>query len=364
MWPVFSGLIAIVVVSLYSFITLILDYTVEEFAYDSAGMKARWQIDHSHHIDKLSVVGLALAQNSQVREAMKAGDRARLIEAGTPLYESLGELHHVDRMAIIDRERRILVRYHDPDKFGDRVGYLTLLGAESGRIKAHGVGFDYKGYLIERVFVPVLEQDTILGYVAAGESIDDLLRHLDETFGVQHITLVGKDYIEKYKPKKIAGVESQAVDSERFASFVMLGKTIDYISPLLHDWINSNGFIEDQHKIIQTESEQYYLTMSLPLVSINSERIGTVVALRDVSTQYLALKSSIVMASSLTLLIVIGLLLILRKITQRTENQFTSAYKKLEHAQLQLEKGRQYWDDAFNAIADPVFIHDGKPLVS
>jgi len=345
---------------LYGLQARLQDTAREDFVRDLQGIHAYWQVDTQHHINKLGAILAAITDSNDVRSAVERKCYKSLLANADPLFHDLNDRYFISSLTFLDPERRTLLRVHEPEAYGDTVSRLTAKRAESTGQLAHGWEFDWSGNLGLRAVLPWFHEGRLVGYVELAESIHHILHHVDELFGVSHMVVVRKEYLDHYGLTGIKAVDGIPVDWEQFPSVVLLHQTIAETPQRLEDMLRDGGLDPLADGMMLEQGERYYAAGLLPLTGSADEAVGQIVTLRDVTEARAGARRVMAGVSAAALALTALLSVFFFKITTRTEKELEGSYNELEDSHQQLLRAHREWVDSFDAIQEPIFLHDDE----
>ena len=140
---------------------------------------------------------MTLTQNRALKDAVIHGDRQKLLEMERGLFANLHRNNAVTHLYFIDPQRICVLRVHQPDRFGDRIGRVTLAEAESTGDVSYGLEMGPLGTLTLLVVMPWVEDGKLIGFVELGKEIDDLLVSVRKQFGIFPLLFIPKSRLDR-----------------------------------------------------------------------------------------------------------------------------------------------------------------------
>ena len=142
-------------------------------------------------IQRSRVAAISASASEDVIQAIIDRDISELTDILTPMLA----LYNVDYFAITDENGVILLRTHDPERYGDSIAYQqNIIDAMQGRVSSHYEA----GVMIKagtRTGSPAYDEDgKLIGIIIAGVRFDtnEIVDHLKEHFGAD-ITVYSGD---------------------------------------------------------------------------------------------------------------------------------------------------------------------------
>lgn len=138
----------------------------------------------------------ALQADAELRRTFLARDREALQRMALPRLRALGELDAITHMYFIDLDRRVFLRVHKPELFGDLCPRATLAkAAETGELGA-GLELGQTAFAL-RVVRPWVVDGVRLGYMELAEDVDHFLVRMKRETGNDLGLLVKKEAIDR-----------------------------------------------------------------------------------------------------------------------------------------------------------------------
>jgi hypothetical protein len=149
-------------------------------------------------IEKLAAAIDGLAASDQLRAAFLARDRARLLALAEPTFHTLRDHDRISHWYFHepDPSRKVFLRVHRPELFGDRVERATLArAADTGELGA-GLELGRTAFAL-RVVRPWVHDGQVIGYLELAEEVDHFLAAMKGRTGDDYGLLVKKRYIDQ-----------------------------------------------------------------------------------------------------------------------------------------------------------------------
>jgi hypothetical protein len=148
--------------------------------------------------EKLAATLDALMASDQLRVAFQARDRGRLLALAAPVLQTLRDRDGITHWYFHEPEpsRRVFLRVHKPDLFGERVERATLArAADTGDLGA-GLELGRTAFAL-RVVRPWVHDGQVIGYLELAERIDHFLEAMKRRTGDDYGLLVKKRLIDE-----------------------------------------------------------------------------------------------------------------------------------------------------------------------
>jgi hypothetical protein len=200
--------------------TQVLQGALQEFSREQAA-----------EVEKLAATLDVLMASERLREAFVARDRERLLAAAEPIFDTLRERDLVSHWYFTepDPSRRVFLRVHRPELYGDRVDRITMTrAADSGEL---GAGLELgKTAFALRVVRPWFVDGKLIGYMELAQDVDLLLASMRNRSGDEYGLLLLKKFLDQEAWAKVLGGRANtwndradvvAVDASAFADGIM-----------------------------------------------------------------------------------------------------------------------------------------------
>jgi|GEM_PF-2338516 len=302
-----------------------------------------WATDLEHHASKLEGALVTLTTTDGLADALAARDRPALAERLAPLWRQYRRLHGFDRLLLLDLEGRVVFRLHAPERYGDRIDPRGESGAE---VVVTPQGLDLL------LMQPLYQNESRVGYIALGESLSHLLRHLDTLFGLHHTVLVAEEKLpEKWKEAVADNVRRW----QRVAwapNHLTLQDERDGDPPAEAEQLlqerGASAFSSGE--IVRCKGGHCFLG-ALPIGKGTGEALGHLLIWRNVTAARTSLQRTVLAVILLAVAVTFVLLGFLWHVSRRVEEEYQVLFSRVE-------AGRSNWEEAFDAIREPIFLHD------
>jgi HAMP domain-containing protein len=150
-------------------------------------------------VEKLDTTLRALGGYPALVDAFAARDRAKLLALAAPIFSGLRQNHDITHMYFIepDPSRKVLLRVHRPDQFGDVVHRATLNRAIDSLAIGAGKELGENAFAL-RVVRPWYGRDgALVGFAELAEEIDHFVARLKQESGDDYGLLIEKVFLDK-----------------------------------------------------------------------------------------------------------------------------------------------------------------------
>ncbi|MFZ0311766.1 MAG: cache domain-containing protein [Candidatus Korobacteraceae bacterium] len=245
----------------------------------------------AREISKMTAVSETLVANPQIRDALASHDRARLLELTAPLYTQLKAQGITNWMFHTpEPDMRVLLRLHNPAKFGDQLH--RFMDKEAVRTHAIVVGNELaKAGFALRILRPVYgDNGTLIGYVEFGEEFGQFIHAMQQQTGNDYGLLLGKNSLNREMWAESSAVWKRRDNWNDNPSFVVADRTTgsDAIIRFQGDVsaIQAQGQVLERYK----EANSVFVRGIFPIRDASGKTVGAMFVVRDISEFYLAMQ--------------------------------------------------------------------------
>ncbi|GAV20706.1 blue-light-activated protein [Mariprofundus micogutta] len=305
---------------------------------------------HSDWMDTLLEQLRISGNTEQFSRAMRSGDREQLDVLSRKYFELLNVNNHVTHMYFLNQQRRVILRLHQPERFGDRIErYTTLKAEQSGHITS-GIELGPLGTLSLRVVSPWFENGDRIGYVELGIELEDILTDIVQNNPFDVILTINKRELTKrnwqlgQQMLKRKGSWEQLDQSIVFFPFSGIANLAGSIAGEMDKPALSSKMVKIDGKCFGLKQQSF--------LDVSGKEIGQLILLMDVSEDHQESKSVLYWTMGLFLILVIGVALLLYLIINRTEKARDRAEARLRLA-----------SEAIAKTVDGIIITDDKGII-
>jgi hypothetical protein len=256
-------------------------------------------------IERLASMLDPLLANAQLREAFVARDRERLLAAAAPLFATMTERDRITHWYFVEPEpsRKVFLRVHRPELFGDRVDRATFLQAVATGDLGAGKELGQTAFAL-RVVRPWVHGGKLLGYVELAEEIDHFLAAMKERTGDEYGLAVKKKFLDEQAWGRVLGTRSNTWGDR--PEVVVVGTTtftdgiIDYPGDVetIPEHGGGLGAVE--------RGDRTYLRGIFPVRDAAGRQVGGLFVLHDFTRSQLAVRAAV--GEAVVALLVVALL--------------------------------------------------------
>jgi len=290
------------------------------------GAEKLFMVLEAREISKMTAVSDTLIANSQVRDALVAKDRNRLLELTAPLYSQV-KLEGITNWMfhVAQPDMTVFLRLHNPAKFGDHLN--RFIDKEVMRTQAIVTGNELaKAGFAVRVLRPFPEsQGGVAGYVEFGEELGQFIHTMKNETGNDYGLLLSKKYVDRQFWAESSAVWHRRDNWDDNPNFVVADRTTDSDSIFRFDGdlagVPAEGKVLERFK----EGNSVFVRGLFPIRDAGGNTVGAMFVVHDISGFYVAMTHTQNLLVSLILAaLVIGTILVIallnRLVFRRLDN--------------------------------------------
>ncbi|MBU0757101.1 MAG: hypothetical protein KKF44_03470, partial [Nanoarchaeota archaeon] len=151
-----------------------------------------------------------IIRDNDIKKLYLEGDRDKLYEYTTPLFEGLKNKYGITHFYFILLDGECFVRIHNKNIYGDLIKRTTFENAKRTKEISSGIELGKTAFAL-RTVVPYYDEGKLIGYVELGEEIDHFLDNLKEytnehTPSSEFAIMVEKRYLDEGDWKSVRQV--------------------------------------------------------------------------------------------------------------------------------------------------------------
>ncbi|HNX34470.1 MAG TPA: PAS domain S-box protein [Kiritimatiellia bacterium] len=305
----------------------------------------------------MNALGNVVAMDPCLVESLKSRDRERLLKAYAPVFKAMSTDQSLARFALIGTDRVCLVRFHLPEKYGDRIERPTLIDAERSGAPATGLELEEKSFLVLRTVRPVYDGRTLVGYIEMGMTFDKIVDALDVDDGVEYAVAIRKEYLDRTAWEETLRQLGRPAIWDRFAASALIYATLSTfpadIAQAFGAWRPASS-----RDVLETSSgDQKWGVMTVPLKDGHHSEIGSLIALLNITDAKTVQARLRAVGLGGGLVLLVGLLSFLYVLLRRTDNS-------IRRQQLKLQKSEQRLSATLRSIGDGVITTDAAGRIT
>jgi PAS domain S-box-containing protein len=286
----------------------------------------------------LSMLAQPIASDPGMQQALRAGDADQLLAIWQPKFETLHQEYHLTHFYFLDANRVVLLRVHNPEKYGDRIDRFTVMEAERTRKVASGLELDPLDIYTLRVVQPVFVEGTLVGYIELGKEIEDILQSLHTESDVQLAVVIRKTYLDQPQWEEGMRLLGRVPDWERLPNSVVAYSSQGRLPEAFAAWADHFAG-EHTHAAanqeISSEGKDWRVS-ALPLTNAAGQGVGDLLLMTDITADKAAFTRLMLLTGSAGGVLLVLLLSFTYVILHRTDRLVLNQQSKLH------ESGKQF----------------------
>ncbi len=322
-------------------------FLTEEFSKNVSNISQNFNDKLYKQARSLDAVLEALKNDTQLVDSLAAGDRDSLLQHTESLFHHLREEHAITHFYFTDPQRVNLLRVHQPQRYGDTIERKTTKIAETNGKLGAGLEMGPLGTLTLRVVVPWYKDKRLIGFVELGTEIEHLLEALPVHFGMHATVLLKKSLLRR---------------EDWESGMRMLGRD--------HDWMQHPEYVSafstqpqlykaithDLSKPLIAIDGVKYRVGAMPVNDVTGKEVARIALFSRMDTTREHEAQGLANAYKLYTAMGAGVTLIVLLILYYSRKALSSSRRKLDRA-------KHEWAEAFDAVAEPIFLHDEQMLL-
>ncbi len=258
-------------------------------------------------------------------------DRQQLYQVANTIYQDLKQNNHLTHMYFTDMQRTVVLRMHQPDRFGDVIERVTTRQVEETGSASSGVELGTLGTLTLRVVVPWLHQGIRIGYLELGIELEDILEGIESDSPFRIMLMIQKSLLDSEEWQIGQEMLGRRNDWELFEHYTAVFPTenIRDLSAIITAYLNNFG--QDQPYLVELKDIPYGMH-HMPFSDVSGDEIGQLILLMDLSMEDIGLSSELYAIIVILIITIVLVVLLLCRIVKRAEKERDLAEAKLKLA--------------------------------
>ena len=231
----------------------------------------------------LAALGQTLLRDTALREALKNGDRERLLADYGPVFKQFQAEQNLTHFYIIRPDRICLLRVHKPEKYGDTINHFTLLEAERTGQTASGLELGSLGTFTLRSVIPVRDGDTLIGYLELGEEIEDTLKTLHAQDGFEVAVTIHKKNLNQTDWETGMKMLGREADWNRFSEDTVIYSSLPHFPREVERFVGEQGHSHGNVLAKMVFNGHSWQVMASPLKDVSGAEVGDLFLMQDIT---------------------------------------------------------------------------------
>ncbi|MDX8393875.1 MAG: ATP-binding protein, partial [Mariprofundales bacterium] len=255
--------------------------------------------------EKLKSTANILLKNKQLEQAFFAADRIALLEHSRSILAML-EQTNITHIYFHDADQHVLLRTHQPDRYGDLIVRQTLQQAVKNQSMFIGLEIGPLGTLTLRAVTPWFRDGKLIGYLELGAELNKILLRLHDVPNLHVKTLLFKrDLIQKDWETGQRMLKYPA-NWHQLQQYVISSNCSFKLPPAILNLINSNKIVPNS--AIESNGQHYRASL-LPIDDAGGNKIAELLVIYNTSHLYTAMQNEL--NHLIIALLLLGLILLL-----------------------------------------------------
>ena len=225
---------------------------------------------------------LEFLQNDEIlRRSLVSRDREGAMQHVSPVFDRLRSQFRITHFYILTPERRVLLRVHEPDRYGDIIGRYTAVQAGKTGKPASGVELGPLGTFTLRVVYPLHDAKGLIGYLELGEEIEHVVSNVRTSVGVDLSIAIDKRFLSRKDWEQGMQMLGRPAEWNRLASAVETYSLLKVPAETMEHMLRSSSG-RGRKEAYAIGGRSYY-AVAHPLTDAGKRDVGSLLVLRDMT---------------------------------------------------------------------------------
>lgn len=245
----------------------------------------------TREISKMTAVSDALIMNPEIRDALAAKDRTRLLSLTAPLFPQLKSEGITNWMFHTpEPDMAVFLRLHSPAKFGDHLN--RSLDKEVAQTHAIVTGNELaRAGFAERVLRPISDaQGKVIGYVEFGEELGQFIQTMKNQTGNDYELLLNKKFVDRQFWADSSTNLKRRDDWDDNSNFVVAARTTSNDNILR--FTGDLATVPDQGMVLEQfhDGDSIFVRGIFPIRDAAGNTAGAMFIVRNISEVYTTMR--------------------------------------------------------------------------
>jgi class 3 adenylate cyclase/CheY-like chemotaxis protein len=337
-------LLTISIVSIYWLQRVHLNKEVEKRLEETEQL-FQMKLDEEAKVLESQITLLQLDKNLQ--NAFQAREREMLLHHARPFFDAIRTKYQITHFYFINTDKICFLRVHNPPLYGETIPRFTLAGAIRKEVPVYGIELGKYGTFTLRLVYPWKINGELVGYIELGKDIGHITVALKKILGVELFFIINKSFINRTDWEAGLKMMGRSGDWTQFSQVIIIDRSVPAIPLAFHkslEMLLSHPKKEHLTTILKESiGDKQYRGGLVPLFDAGNRFVGNIIILIDVSKQEAALKISLVILTTLSVVIGGGLFGFFYSFISRIESKLIKYHDLMASEKLknQLEKLQQ-----------------------
>ncbi|MBB4266738.1 PAS domain S-box protein [Roseospira visakhapatnamensis] len=233
--------------------------------------------------ETLSGLTTLIVRNPDMRAALAARDRDRLLADHAPVFADLKARHGITHFYFHGPDRVNLVRVHTPDRHGDRIDrYTTRTAAHAGR-EAAGIELGPLGTFTLRVVRPIHNDGALIGYIELGMEIEHILADVRQRADVELAVLIEKSFLDRAGWETGMEMLNRPADWDRFPGHALVYLTLPEFPRAWDDLVHHDHVLDRAVVGRGVHADRAWHLLSAPIHDASGTAVAHLFVIRDIT---------------------------------------------------------------------------------
>jgi len=225
-----------------------------------------------------------LLESPELKGALRLVDRNMLFDSSIQTFKKLKQNFGITHMYFHDTQRINILRVHQPQRYGDLIGRVTMIEAVKTGTSSYGYELGPLGTLTLRVVTPWYDGVGLLGYVELGKELNLIVNTISKNEDIKILMAINKPFLNQQGYESQMQKKNTTSHWNEFKSVVIINSKTT-VPQAIHDVIESIANSEEHVSTVIALGESYYSLSSVPLIAAGGVQVGVYYILTDITSE-------------------------------------------------------------------------------